>query len=230
MTFISRGIVPICVWVSIACAQDYPAKPIRIVVGGGPDNAARILGQKLTDAWGQQSIIANRPGAGGQIAAEMVADFIKSEVAKWARLIKETAETTALRETNRLKDEFVSMVSHELRTPLASIKGYSRTLLNDDGTAVPYWRVEAAARDAGIALRGGCFCNPGCAEQSFGLDDASVLPCLQALGDAFSPAALSDCLGGRAVGAIRVSLGCGSVRADVESLVAFVTAFRDPVP
>ena len=104
------------------------------------------------------------------------------------------------------------------------------TLLSDDGTAVPYWRVEAAARDAGIALRGGCFCNPGCAEQSFGLDDASVLPCLQALGDAFSPAALSHCLGGRAVGAIRVSLGCGSVRADVESLLAFVAAVRDPVP
>ncbi|MBF6614223.1 MAG: GAF domain-containing protein [Chloroflexi bacterium] len=49
------------------------------------------------------------------------------------RLIKETAETTALRETNRLKDDFVSMVSHELRTPLASIKGYSRTLMGDDG-------------------------------------------------------------------------------------------------
>ena len=49
------------------------------------------------------------------------------------RLIRETAETTALRETNRLKDEFVSMVSHELRTPLASIKGYARTLLAADG-------------------------------------------------------------------------------------------------
>jgi signal transduction histidine kinase len=49
------------------------------------------------------------------------------------RLIQETAETTALRETNRLKDEFVSMVSHELRTPLASIKGYARTLLAADG-------------------------------------------------------------------------------------------------
>src|SRR5205823_8312270 len=49
------------------------------------------------------------------------------------RLLKDTAETTALRETNRLKDEFVSMVSHELRTPLASIKGYSHTLLATDG-------------------------------------------------------------------------------------------------
>ncbi|MDQ3930043.1 MAG: ATP-binding protein [Chloroflexota bacterium] len=48
------------------------------------------------------------------------------------RLIRETAENTALRETNRLKDEFVSMVSHELRTPLASVKGYSRTLLAEN--------------------------------------------------------------------------------------------------
>ena len=50
-----------------------------------------------------------------------------------SRLIKVAAETRALREANRLKDEFVSMVSHELRTPLASIKGYSRTLLATDG-------------------------------------------------------------------------------------------------
>ncbi|MDQ6694044.1 MAG: ATP-binding protein [Chloroflexota bacterium] len=50
------------------------------------------------------------------------------------RLIRETAETTALREANRLKDEFVSMISHELRTPLSSIKGYTRTLLAEDAT------------------------------------------------------------------------------------------------
>ncbi len=50
-----------------------------------------------------------------------------------SHLIKATAETRALREANRLKDEFVSMVSHELRTPLASIKGYARTLLAVDG-------------------------------------------------------------------------------------------------
>jgi signal transduction histidine kinase len=48
-------------------------------------------------------------------------------------LIAETAETTALREANKLKDDFMSMVSHELRTPLASIKGYSKTLLAEDG-------------------------------------------------------------------------------------------------
>ena len=78
MTFICRRTVLVCAlcaghFAAAAFAQDYPAKPIRIMVGGGPDNAARILGQKLTDAWGQQVIIDNRPGAGGQIAAEIVA-------------------------------------------------------------------------------------------------------------------------------------------------------------
>jgi signal transduction histidine kinase len=51
-----------------------------------------------------------------------------------SRLIREAAETAALREASRLKDEFVSMISHELRTPLTSIKGYSRTLLAEDAT------------------------------------------------------------------------------------------------
>src|SRR5215213_3710702 len=54
-------------------AQDFPVKPIRIIVGPGPDIVARIFGQKLTDAWGQQTIIDTRPGGGGTIAAEMVA-------------------------------------------------------------------------------------------------------------------------------------------------------------
>jgi tripartite-type tricarboxylate transporter receptor subunit TctC len=56
-----------------AAAQDYPAKPIRIIVGPGPDVLARIIGQKLTDAWGQQVLVDQRPGAGGIIAADGVA-------------------------------------------------------------------------------------------------------------------------------------------------------------
>ena len=56
-----------------AAAQEYPAKPIRIVVGPGPDVLARIIGQKLTDAWGQQVLVDQRPGAGGIIAADSVA-------------------------------------------------------------------------------------------------------------------------------------------------------------
>lgn len=54
-------------------AQEYPAKPIRFVVGPGPDALARAVSQKLTDAWGQQIVIDQRPGAGGSIAADIVA-------------------------------------------------------------------------------------------------------------------------------------------------------------
>jgi tripartite-type tricarboxylate transporter receptor subunit TctC len=60
-----------------AMAQQYPVKPIRIVVGfaaGGPtDVGARTIGQKLTESWGQQVIVDIRPGASGNIAAEHVA-------------------------------------------------------------------------------------------------------------------------------------------------------------
>ena len=58
-------------------AASYPNKPIRIVValapGGGVDTSARMLGQRFTDAWGQQYVADNRPGAGGTIAAAAVA-------------------------------------------------------------------------------------------------------------------------------------------------------------
>jgi tripartite-type tricarboxylate transporter receptor subunit TctC len=59
-----------------AHAQTWPAKPIRIVVssfGSGPDIMARLVGQKLTEAWGQQVIVDARVGASGRIAAEHVA-------------------------------------------------------------------------------------------------------------------------------------------------------------
>src|SRR2546423_11169622 len=54
-------------------AQSYPAKPIRFIVGPGPDALARVIGQKLTDAWGQPVIIDQRGGGGGTISAEAVA-------------------------------------------------------------------------------------------------------------------------------------------------------------
>lgn len=60
-----------------AAAQPYPTKPIKFVVpyppGGASDVTARILGQKLSEAYGQPVIIENRPGANGNIALDAVA-------------------------------------------------------------------------------------------------------------------------------------------------------------
>lgn len=61
---------------SAAYAQNYPTKPIRFIVGPGPDVLARLIGQKLTDSWGQQIVVDQRPGAGGIIAADTVSKSI----------------------------------------------------------------------------------------------------------------------------------------------------------
>lgn len=57
---------------------DYPRKPIRIIIGftpgGGPDITARYVAQKLTESFRQQVIVDNRPGAGGTLGAQMVAN------------------------------------------------------------------------------------------------------------------------------------------------------------
>ena len=61
----------------VANAADYPTRPIRYVVafapGGINDILARIVGQKLNEVWGQPVIVDNRPGAGGNLAAGIVA-------------------------------------------------------------------------------------------------------------------------------------------------------------
>lgn len=64
---------------SAAAAQTvaYPSKPIRMVIalapGGGVDTTGRFIAQKLNQAWGQPVVADNRPGAGGVLAAEIVA-------------------------------------------------------------------------------------------------------------------------------------------------------------
>jgi tripartite-type tricarboxylate transporter receptor subunit TctC len=60
------------------CAQDYPQKPVRFIVGfspgGGSDILARLLSDKLTESWGRPFVVDNRSGAGGTIALSLTAN------------------------------------------------------------------------------------------------------------------------------------------------------------
>src|SRR5262249_53864330 len=67
----------VAAWPGTACTQEWPRRPIRIIVafgaGGGADIIGRILGQAMQDKLGQPVLIENRPGAGGGIGNEAVA-------------------------------------------------------------------------------------------------------------------------------------------------------------
>jgi tripartite-type tricarboxylate transporter receptor subunit TctC len=72
------GIISGCTLLcGLAGAQTYPARPIRIIVpntaGSAMDNVARMIGQRLTESWGQQVVVDDRPGAGGIIGHEVAA-------------------------------------------------------------------------------------------------------------------------------------------------------------
>src|SRR3972149_4493981 len=64
---------------STGSGQAYPTRPVRMVVpfpaGAASDFLARVLGQKLTDAWRQQIVVDNRPGAGGLCGGPALRDF-----------------------------------------------------------------------------------------------------------------------------------------------------------
>ena len=76
--------------------------------------------------------------------------------------------------------------------------------------------VESAARQYGIAIRGGCFCNPGAAEHAFGFPVRRARRCLD--GD-FSVARFRSCMSGHPVGALRASIGVPTSKADLDRLL-----------
>lgn len=95
-----RGVVPAALAAALFCvvpahAQTFPTKPIRIIVpfapGGGTDIIARLIAQKLADAWGHQVVVDNRAGGGTVIGTELVA---KSAADGYTLLLTANPHTT----------------------------------------------------------------------------------------------------------------------------------------
>jgi molybdenum cofactor sulfurtransferase len=101
-------------------------------------------------------------------------------------------------------------------------------LLDPEGAIVPYGIVEREAGDAGISLRGGCFCNPGAAEAALGLDRPDALECYESMPHgSFSLKKLAECLDYEvAVGALRASVGIATNARDLDRLERLLEGFR----
>src|SRR5882757_9532298 len=106
----------------IAGAQAYPSRPVRIVVGfppgGGTDIAARLIGQWLSERLGQQFVIENRPGAGGNIGTEVV---VRAAPDGYTLLLASTANAVNATLYDKLNYNFIrdiAPVAGILRVPL----------------------------------------------------------------------------------------------------------------
>jgi len=73
----AAGVAALASLPTAASAQTYPTRPVRLLVGfppgGGSDVGARIIANRLSELWGQQVIVENKPGAGGHLAIEVAA-------------------------------------------------------------------------------------------------------------------------------------------------------------
>ena len=94
-------------------------------------------------------------------------------------------------------------------------------LLDRAGGIVDFWKVEASAADRRISVRTGCFCNPGASETARGLT-VLEMDRVFALGRQPSIEDLRRLLPGRALGAVRVSVGIATTERDISRFVAFL--------
>jgi selenocysteine lyase/cysteine desulfurase len=131
----------------------------------------------------------------------------------------------------------ITALSHANGEPLVEIYGpgcaedrgatIAFNVRDSAGRTVPYPLVELRARDFGVALRGGCFCNPGAAEAAFRFDAAETARCLAAVADDFSVERFASCLGDfSTVGALRASFGIPTNARDVSRGIELVESFR----
>lgn len=131
----------------------------------------------------------------------------------------------------------MSKLRHTNGSPLIRFYGGSQldygnarafNILNNQGELVSYEDIEARSAKAGISIRGGCFCNPGCAESALELPPDTMAKCFNHMQDqAFSYKKLAQCLERSSVGALRVSWGLANNQQDIDHFIEFLKSLTD---
>ena len=133
----------------IAGAQTYPTRPVHVIVGfaaGGPnDISARLIGPWLSERLGQQFVVENRPGAGSNVATELVV----RAPADGYTLLMVAAPANAINATlyNHLNFNFIRDT-----VPVAGIVRYQRDGGQPDGPAAPEFIAYAKANPGRISM------------------------------------------------------------------------------
>jgi len=99
------------------------------------------------------------------------------------------------------------------------------SVLNSEGSVVPFEEVVAFAGSRGVSVRGGCFCNPGCDEVVHRIGSERARECRHALHGNYSKPAFRDCSGG-STGAVRASVGIPTIPSDIDRLIETLEHFR----
>jgi molybdenum cofactor sulfurtransferase len=149
----------------------------------------------------------------------------------------ERINARVMRLTEDLLDDMLAM-RHANGAPMVRIYGPASmemrggtiafNLLDPQGALVDFRMVEQRANDAGISLRTGFFCNPGAAEFAFEYPDEEAFRCIKTLTpETFNIQVFGDCMSDHPIGAVRVSVGIASNRADLARLMEILASFRD---
>src|SRR5262245_44504436 len=112
---------------SLAEAQAYPSRPVRIMVGFAagfsPDIVARLVGQRLSERLGQQFVVENRPGAAGNLATEVV---VRAPPDGYTLLLANGANAISATLYDKLSFDFIRDIS-----PVASIAGAALVMVTN---------------------------------------------------------------------------------------------------
>ena len=196
---LAAALTAACCWGSNALAQAWPTKAVRLIVpspaGTAPDIVARVMGDKLSKAWGQPVIVENRPGAGGMIGLVAIKSgaqddhtfaFVPASTITLSPYMFKSAQVDAARDfvPVALVAEGPMIIAVNASSPVNSLADVvALAKKNPDAFvvtspfiySVPHLAGEVLARAAGVPMRAVPYANSGAAIAAVMNNDAQVV-------------------------------------------------------